>query len=74
MEYSLQVTKRAYTYYIEHLCRYGYYIGDKLNPVYKNHNAFWLITMCNTMCEEYDPNYWDYNDKLTLEDCGYESK
>ena len=76
MAYSLNVTKRAYILYVEHLARYGYYIGDALNPVYKEYCAQKLIDRCNFIQEEHGgDDHWDYNDKLTLkDDCGYEGK
>ena len=75
-DYPLKVTKLAYEYLIEHMCRYGYYIGDMLHPVYKNYCAQKLIDKCNSLSEKHNgEDHWDYNDKLTLkDDCGYEGK
>ena len=75
-DYPLRVTKLAYEHLIEHLCRYGYYIGDMLHPVYKDYCAQKLIDKCNSLSEKHNgEDHWEYNDKLTLKnDCGYEGK
>jgi hypothetical protein len=62
------ITKRAYIKLIETYVMNCYDISDMLNPTYKNIDAQKCLDIANQINEEVNGvEYWEYSEKLTLE-------
>lgn len=69
---NLKLTKRAYVKMVETYAMNGYDISDLLNPTYKNIDAQKCVDIVNRILEEHnDDDYWDYEEKLTLDEFKY---
>jgi hypothetical protein len=64
----MKTTKKSYLKLIETMVMHGYDISDMLNPTYKNIDAQKCLDYANEILEDnYGKDYWDYEEKLTLE-------
>ena len=64
----LKTTKRAYVKLVETLAMNGYDISEYLNPTYKNIDAQKCLDYANDILEEHNgEDFWEYSEKLTLE-------
>lgn len=62
------ITKRAYVKLIETYVMNSYDISDMLHPIYKNIDAQKCLDVANEILEESNGvEYWEYSEKLTLE-------
>ena len=65
---KLQKTKKAYVKLVETLSMNGYDISEYLNPTYKNIDAQKCLDFANEILEEHNgKDFWEYEEKLTLE-------